>query len=338
MRWLLPLVALSCAPEPDLGDPTSHGTLLYADNGEVVVRHDDPIGVTVTGPRVYAAADGLRLPDPGAHVDLWVGDGTITALQVTGTDPLPPTFRADGWPVEGTVVRKDGPRVTVDHGPIEGLMGPMVMTFRVGESVDVVTGDRISGRLIATGTDGYVLVGVERTGTGEAGLREDVKPLAAGDEMPAIAVPVAPDGTMVIGAGQDEPTLVTFIYTTCPDPAFCPATVSRLQSLQAQIDSSVRILAVTIDPEHDRLPVLADYAALVGADPEIWRFGRLDPVDLQQLALLSGLSVTLKGGRIAHNVRILVLDADGRLVERYDDNEYPLERVVEQLNTGSPRG
>ena len=37
-----------------------------------------------------------------------------------------------------------------------------------------------------------------------------------------------------------------------------------------------------------------------------------------------------------HGTRLLVLDADGRLVERYDDNRWPLARVVEQLRTGGP--
>ena len=90
-------------------------------------------------------------------------------------------------------------------------------------------------------------------------------------------------------------------------------------------------MALTIDPEHDVVPVLKRYAELVAADPDIWRFGRLEPAQLQRAALLSGMSVTVQDGKIVHLLRLLVLDEEGRLVAHYKDNEWDQGDVLTHL-------
>ena len=61
------------------------------------------------------------------------------------------------------------------------------------------------------------------------------------------------------------------------------------------------------------------------------------PLILNQLAMRAGMSVTVRDGKIAHLLRLLILDAEGRLVERYDDNAWPLDRAATQLQTGAPK-
>ena len=140
-----------------------------------------------------------------------------------------------------------------------------------------------------------------------------------------------------LGAGQRRPTALAFLYTTCPLPAFCPATVRRLQALAPEISGRADVLVVTLDPAGDTLEVLTAFAAQVGADPEVWRFGRLEPDALEQLVARAALPVT-RDGQILHGVRLMVLDGSGALIERYDDNAWPLDRVVSQLLTGGPPG
>jgi cytochrome oxidase Cu insertion factor (SCO1/SenC/PrrC family) len=41
-------------------------------------------------------------------------------------------------------------------------------------------------------------------------------------------------------------------------------------------------------------------------------------------------------GQILHSHRFLVLDKDGTLIERYDDNRWPVDRVLQQLASGQP--
>jgi protein SCO1/2 len=237
------------------------------------------------------------------------------------------------------VVRIDGARITVDHEAVPGMMMAMVMPFDVlpSEARQLKPSDRVRGTLLDTGY-GFRLVEVARTGTGEAALRKGVDALTHGERFPGVQVPIEDGRTVVVGEGQDKPTALTFLYTTCPDPNFCPAVSMRMAALQEAVGTDARILAITIDPRIDSVAVLQRYGRGVGADPEIWSFGRLEPVHLQRVAMLSGMSVTERGGKIEHLLRLLILDEDGRLVERYDDNAWPLDRVVRQLRTGGPPG
>lgn len=317
-----------------------HGLVLYAHDGVVVVEHADPLGRIAPGVARYLADEQLSL-EVGQDVSLWLSGEErprrITRAEVTGAGTLPASSTPGGHRVEGTVVRVDGGKLTVDHEPIPGLMGAMVMPFDVGPDVapHFAAGDIIRGRLVVS-RYGYRLVEVAKTGEQTVELRQDVAPIVIGEVLPRFMVPVSQGETWAVGEGQEVPTALSFIYTRCPDPNFCPAVVSRMAALQARIQGQARILLVTIDPDYDHLPTLGMYGGLVGAKPETWSFGRLDPIDLDRLALASGLSVTVRGGKISHRLRLLILDREGRLIERYDDNAWPLDRVTSQLLSGTP--
>jgi len=50
-----------------------------------------------------------------------------------------------------------------------------------------------------------------------------------------------------------------------------------------------------------------------------------------KVAMLSGMAVLEQDGQIVHGLRVLVLDAEGRLVQRLDGLEWALEGVVGAL-------
>jgi protein SCO1 len=66
--------------------------------------------------------------------------------------------------------------------------------------------------------------------------------------------------------------IVDFFYIECPDT--CPllsANMARLQDAWAQ-EPDVRLVSISVDPEHDTPAVLADYATRYAADPNRWLF------------------------------------------------------------------
>jgi len=66
--------------------------------------------------------------------------------------------------------------------------------------------------------------------------------------------------------------IVDFFYTECPDT--CPlqsANMARLQDALAQ-EPDVRLVSISVDPEHDTPDVLAAYATRYEADPNRWLF------------------------------------------------------------------
>jgi protein SCO1/2/putative membrane protein len=70
-------------------------------------------------------------------------------------------------------------------------------------------------------------------------------------------------------AGQ--PWIAGFIFTRCK--ATCPRITSAMKALQDRLaGTNVRLVSISVDPEHDTPQVLADYARTFSADPERWWF------------------------------------------------------------------
>jgi len=88
--------------------------------------------------------------------------------------------------------------------------------------------------------------------------------------------------TLAAALDFDGPVLLQFIFTTCP--AVCPALSGTFAAAQERLDDA-RMLSISIDPEHDTPPRLAEYARRFGAGPR-WRFltGELDDVVAVQKA------------------------------------------------------
>lgn len=242
--------------------------------------------------------------------------------------------------LEGTVVEVHADEVVVAHEKVEKLgMDAMTMPFPAprDQLAALKPGDRITARLMME-QDGPHLERIRVTGHGDPPKMavDPEGPLRAGDVLPPTPVAL-PDGTTTtVGAGQDRRTALTFVYTKCPFPEFCPAITTRLLALQALIGPEQRILAITLDPDGDSPEVLRAFATDRGLDPAIWQLGRLEKSQLDALALKAGLSVTVEDGNILHGIRLLVLDTDGRLIERYDDARWDNARVARQLKTGGP--
>jgi protein SCO1/2 len=66
--------------------------------------------------------------------------------------------------------------------------------------------------------------------------------------------------------------IANFFYTECPDT--CPLQSTHMAWLQDALapESDVRLVSISVDPEHDTPEVLAEYATRYGADPKRWLF------------------------------------------------------------------
>ncbi len=86
--------------------------------------------------------------------------------------------------------------------------------------------------------------------------------------------------------GGEGPVLLQFIFTTCP--TICPVMSATFSAVQGRLGSGpgqVRMVSVSIDPEHDTPERLREYARQLKAGPR-WRFltGRLEDVQAVQKA------------------------------------------------------
>jgi protein SCO1/2 len=139
---------------------------------------------------------------------------------------------------------------------------------------------------------------------------------------------------------------VTFIYTRCPLPNFCPVMDRHFKAVQdavradAALAGRVQLLSVSFDPDHDTPAVLASHAGRLQADPDIWRFLTGPREEVEQLAKQFGVSVIREGAdpsEIVHNLRTAVIDPGGRLSTVLNGSEWTPAELVAALKAAGER-
>ena len=238
--------------------------------------------------------------------------------------------------------------ILVKHDDIPGFMPAMTMPYTVKDAALLTgraPGDLITATLVVESTLGYLTA---ITKTGSAPIPADARttiPAAAGSELlrPGDAVP---DTTLI---DQDEQPItlkdfaesaaaITFIYTRCPLPQYCPLMDRRFAEVQAMVAKDpalagqVRLLSVSFDPTFDRAAVLKGHAGKLGADPSVWRFATAEEEMVDRLAARFGVNVIREpDGTITHNLRTAVIDRSGSVTAILDNNGWTAEDLIREL-------
>jgi protein SCO1/2/putative membrane protein len=126
----------------------------------------------------------------------------------------------------------------------------------------------------------------------------------------------------------DRVCIVSFIFTRCQ--LSCPRITSVMKSLEGRPEgSSVLLVSISVDPDHDTPQVLTEYARGYGADPERWWFlTGPRPVIYDLIGRRFLLSVMEnpaadpdgKGEAIAHSDRLALVDR-GQVVGLFDSGD-----------------
>jgi protein SCO1/2 len=258
--------------------------------------------------------------------------------------------------LQGQVQSLDPPRklVTVKHEEIVGFMPAMTMPYEAedGRALDgLAPGDLINAKLVVF-SNGAHLADIKKVGNAplEKSPADVPNPpsAASGFELLKPGEP-APDGRFVdqdgkprhFGAFKGSPVVMTFIYTRCPLPTFCPLMDRHFVTLQKTLKSdptlnTVHLVTVSFDPTTDTPPILKKHAKELEADLTRWTFLTGDRDDVDQFAARFGVSVSraLNDARdITHNLRTAIIGADGKLVKVYTGNDWSPDQVLADLRT-----
>lgn len=118
-------------------------------------------------------------------------------------------------------------------------------------------------------------------------------------------------------------TVVSFIYTRCPDPSMCPlvtAKFARMSKLLA--DTRVKLLEITLDPAFDTPAVLRTYGHSFGADGVRWTLATGERRSIVDFAERSGISVERpRPGLVLHTEAVLIA-RDGFLENSFAGNDW----------------
>ncbi len=162
------------------------------------------------------------------------------------------------------------------------------------------------------------------------------EPLPVLAELPPFALVERSGAALDKAALAGRPAIVDFIFTRCP--ASCPRLTARMKELEKRLPerSTVRLLSITVDPEHDRPEVLTRYADGWQAGPR-WLFATGERAAIWELVrrgFLLAVEETPEDttSPILHSNRFALVDGQGRLRATYlAFEEDALDRVLADL-------
>jgi len=243
----------------------------------------------------------------------------LSLLNSSGTNAQ--TFSAQGVVQE---VESDGQILVIKHDAIPGYMDAMTMPFKLKGPVagnGLQRGDEISFQLHVTENESWV-DHIQKTGSR----------VLPNDISPSNAPPIRPrhplldykftnelGQAMSLGDFRGQALAITFFYTRCPLPDYCPRLSKNFQEASQKLagmpdaPTNWHFLSISFDPETDTPSLLKAYGEMYHYDPAHWSFLTGPPDKISELAGLSGVMFQRDGVFLNHNLRTLIIDANNHL-------------------------
>lgn len=289
-------------------------------------------------PRLILSLIALALLASGCGPRAASGPAATTARSQPKPEPIR-TFKLVGKVLK---VEADSGLVTIHHEAIPGYMPAMPMPFEVKDRTlldDIQPGDQVEGTLRVEPADSY-LTDLSVTvpapppalkldlSDGTAKLRPSLPRLEPGREVPDFTMTTQDGQPLRLADLRGEAVALTFIYTRCPLPNFCPRMDQKFGELARMLRTTpghgagVRLLSVSFDPEHDTPEVLRRHAASRGARPPLWTFAVAAHDELRKVAEPLGLTYGPTGDQVIHNLTTALIGPDGRLIRRLEGSAW----------------
>ena len=273
----------------------------------------------------------------------------VVAL-LAACDREPP---ARQYELTGQILAVDTTRneVLIKHDNIRNFMPAMTMPFTVKDPSLLSgrePGDLVTATLVVGETSAHLS---SLTRTGHAKL--DAPPVVS--DAPRVLMPGEPVADALLVDQQETPrpfssfrghrVAITFMFTRCPLPDFCPLMDRHFAAVQKSIQGAsdmkdVRLVTMTLDPEFDTPAVLSRHAARLKADPAVWSFVTGEPRAAADFARQFGIYTERDlgtGANLTHNLRTAIVDADGRMVKVHSGNDWtPADLVADLKATPAP--
>jgi protein SCO1/2 len=219
--------------------------------------------------------------------------------------------------------------VLIQNEAISNYMSAMTMPFKVKDTKTLAalqSGDKISFQLHVTETESWV---DQFTKIGTVSLKENKPPpkIQNGQTQPVRArSPLWTDKftneleqAVSLSDFTGQALAITFFYTRCPLPEYCPRLSRNFQEASQKLESmpgapaNWHFLSFSFDPEFDTPAMLKAYGESYQYDPKHWSFLTGPPDQIAELARQSGVKYETDNGLINHNFRTLIIDASGHL-------------------------
>jgi protein SCO1 len=267
--------------------------------------------------------------------------------QTSSTQSASPQFKV--YHLRGKVVSaspKTG-EVTLDHEAIPGFMEAMTMPYKLKDASilnelhpgDVITADV----LVSQGDDATILLDHIVV---VAQAKPDYKPTssyhvpAPGDTVPEFALRNQDGHVLNLSQFRGKELLITFIYTRCPMPNFCPlvtknfAQIEKKLAADPKLYAKTHLMSISFDPAYDTPQRLKAYGeGYIGGDAKKtfahWDFAVADKPVVMEMAKFFDIGISDAGdGTINHTLSTTLIGRDGKVAAFYPGNEWTPDQVM----------
>lgn len=237
--------------------------------------------------------------------------------------------------------------ITVKHEAIPGFMDAMTMPYRLKDPSilselhpgDVITADL----LVSQGADASVLLDhIVVVAEGKPDYRPAVMyhVPAKGDTVPDFKLRNEDGRIIHLNQFRGKNLLITFIYTRCPLPNFCPLVTHNFAVIHQQLSADpvtkdkTHLICVSFDPEHDTPERLKAYGEeYIGSDAKKafahWDFAVPEKPVLMEMAKYFDVGMSdAADGTITHTLSTTLIGRDGKVLKFYSGNEWTPQQVV----------
>jgi protein SCO1/2 len=259
----------------------------------------------------------------------------------------------DQYEVRGLVrgLPPDHKTLDIEHEDIPGFMPSMTMPFEVREDKEIDglnLGDAIAFRLNVTRRESWIDQ-VRKIDSAQLHLPTPGPTVASvetvaserlheGDQIPDFQLTDQDGKPVTLETFRGHPFVLTFIFTRCPLPTFCPRMAEDFAELQKAIQSSssgplatTRLLSISFDPEHDTPAVLKEFGQHAGADFAVWTFATGPSAEMRRLTKEFSVLVQPEKGTISHSLATALIDPQGRIEKIWRGNGWTPAEVVNEL-------
>ncbi|HTY64099.1 MAG TPA: SCO family protein [Acidobacteriota bacterium] len=242
-------------------------------------------------------------------------------------------------------VDKSQHQVTLEHEAIKGYMDAMTMSFDVKDDqvLPLAPGQMIRATLVVQ-EDRSWIEGITITKTeseaepigDSAELHPAPKP---GTEVPDFSLLNQDNKHIHLSQYKGQYLLLTFIYSRCPLPDYCPRTSSNFAAIHNSLHSmpssgpKTHLLTVSFDTENDTPSVLREYAAryMRPAAFDEWEFATGTPDEIKNITGFFGVSFWRESGMIAHFLMTALIGPDGKIASIHPGNKWTPREILAEL-------
>ncbi len=245
-------------------------------------------------------------------------------------------------------------QVIIQHEDVPGFMPSMTMPFayRSLQEVEALSvGDAISFRLAVDDRNSWI-EGVRKVDAATVNLPKDSMPVAPtvkverlkeGDALPDFALTDDRSQPITRATFARKPLLLTFIFTRCPVPNFCPLMSRNFAEIRKELAehdpadaATAQFLSISFDPTFDTPERLAEYASHIATDRGGWHFACGVPEEIARLTKAFSVYVQPESGTIVHGLCTALVAGDGTITRIWRGNSWEPSEVVAAIRTLTP--